>query len=475
MKELLLLIKQAAGQGNRLYLVGGYLRDRLMGRNSRDLDFTVRTAAKKTALNLASALKTSPITLDHENDTYRIIHPLTRQCVDISRMQGPSILADLARRDFTINALASSNLETPFRSIIDPYGGIKDIERKQIRIVSGSVLNDDPIRLIRAFRFSAELNFAIDKKTLSDIRKKVHLIRRSAGERVRDELFKICATDSCARTIMQMDRIRLLTAIIPELESCRHVARRYYGHNGLIKHCLSSVHQMDTIVHMRKKLFGRSAGHLQQHMFSTDLGGIPRFILLKLAALLHDIGKPQTARMIKSRMRFFEHEEKGAQMIRSISDRLKLSRKQSHLLQTIARAHMRPGNLACVEVITDRAIHRFFKDYGDEAVDVLLVSLADRFSYISARTIARKTDRHHTTILKLLHTYYHKKNSILPQKLIDGRTLMSRLNLAESPLIGKLLTDIEEAHVQKKIKTPEQAVTFARGLLADKNPGSSIT
>lgn len=466
MKNILRIVKKIAGAENDIYLVGGCIRDRLLGRKTKDIDFVVSCFPEKIAEKLAKILHAPCITLDEHYRIYRVIHPVSKQYFDFARMQGKTIKEDLKRRDFTINAIAQKINGDNDDNLIDPFEGIKDIKKKKIRFISEKAITEDSLRLLRAFRFAAELAFSIEPGSLKLVKKHSTLIARSASERIREEIGKICICTHSGKTFEQMDTARLLTKIFPELESGRRVARVYYPEGGVLYHSLDSVNQMDFIVQNTSHLFGKIQKNIQNYLNSTSHGVFPLYALLKLAALLHDVGKPSTAKRIKGRLRFFLHEEAGAKIIKYISMRLRMSRKETHLLQTVARAHMRPGNLAYVEEITDRAIHRFFRDYGEEGIAVLLVSLADRFCYISRRKIANKTDRHHRTILTLLNKYFLKKQTILPPKIINGKELMDALHLTESPLIGRLLNAIYEAQSEGLIKTKSQAFDYARTKLA---------
>lgn len=466
LKNIFSAVKKIAGHSNSIYLVGGYVRDTLLGKATKDIDFVVSQSPEKTARKLAEILHAPCITLDEHYRIYRVIHPVSKQYFDFAQMQGKTIEEDLTRRDFTVNAITRNIIGNRDDTLIDPFDGVKDLKKKIIRFISEKAIPDDPVRLIRAFRFASELSFTIEQKSLKFIRKHSALITRSAGERIKDEISKICACSKSGRTFEQMDEARLLTQIFPELESGRRVARVYYPEGGVLHHCLDTVNQMDFIIENTSQLFGKIQKYIHNYLTNSAYSGFPLYASLKLAALLHDIGKPSTAKRIKGRLRFFLHEEAGANIIKHIGMRLRMSRKETHLLQTIARAHMRPGNLAYVEEITDRAIHRFFRDYGEEGIAVLLVSLADRFCYISRRKIGNKTDKHHRTILTLLNKYFLKKQVILPPKIINGQELMDALHLTESPLIGKLLNAVYEAQSEGLIKTKLQAFDYARTELA---------
>ncbi|MFH1380380.1 MAG: HD domain-containing protein [bacterium] len=465
MKHLFKLIEKEAGKNNDVYAVGGYIRDSLLGRTTQDIDFAVAHEPFSLAEKLAHKLNGTCIRLDDVNHIYRVIYPRHHAYIDISPIQGKTIGEDLARRDFTINAMARQLHNGRLSKIIDPFNGKRDLLLKKIQFISTQAVIDDPLRLIRAFRFSAELSFSINPASIALIRTHHALLANSSGERIREELFKILTCKNSGNIIISMDKTNLLTSFIPELEACRNTALEYYPKGGVISHCFESLLQMDYIIAHIRALFGSIRSNIRTYLYQINSGVYPQYVLLKAAALLHDIGKPSSAKIIDGRLRFFLHEDMGAEIIKTISKRLKLSNKQSHLLMLVSRAHMRPGNLAYADNITDRAIHRFFRDYGEYGAAVLLVSLADRFCYISERTIKNKTDRHHLTVLKLLKKYYLKNKILFPPRLINGTQLMRALHIPESVTVGKLLAAIREAQIEGRIHSKSDAVKFAKNKL----------
>jgi poly(A) polymerase len=496
------------------YWVGGPVRDRLLGRPCHDWDL-VTPHAKKLAQAVARKTRSKLITLDDQYRIYRLIQgELT---VDFAEMHGKTIEEDLGRRDFTINAMAipitdpsvaviasppfrRSNLSTTRHDrllrlhesprndgndgldgdrLIDPFGGQRDLQKKTIRAVSQKAFTEDPLRLLRAYRFSAQFGFSIDPKTHGWIKKNHRLLQagKVARERVREELLRLANQEGAAETIRAMDQSGLLTAIFPEIEAGRRVALAYYGKGGVVKHLLNSVQNVEWIL---RKVRGDLpflwnspvvAEKLKNYILSP-LGGFPRLAYLKVAALLHDIGKPATAEMIRGRLRFFGHEEVGAKITQSVLSKLRFSRLECQGIQAWVRHHMRLGNLAASGRVTDKAIARYFRDLGEDGPGMLIVSLGDHYDYLARAQWGKGKDPVEKTAITLLNRYWLQQQTINPQKLINGHDLIRACRVKPGPLIGKLLEAIQDAQIEGRLHSKTEALFYAKTWLQGQKPPS---
>jgi len=495
MEKLLKLISNFASRSNRnVFLVGGFLRDLLLGRETKDLDFVPEGNAEKFASNFASEAGGSFVLLDEKNKVYRVVKQRISKKkgkeifnLDFSQMRGEKIEDDLLLRDFTINAMAArldiveeklrtfTGVKLPRESIIDPGGGMVDLRKKLIRKISSRIFNDDPLRLLRGYRLAATLGFTIEKETENEIKQRVNLIKRVARERIRDELFKILSIPQSYRYIRRLNRVGLLSRIIPEMEMMKEGPENYYHREGLWGHSLETLKSLEEILEGLTKLFPGVSGKILTHLEGGIYGGVERKTLLKWAAIFHDIGKPKTVRREEGRVRFFGHEEAGTSLVIEIMERLKFSNKAIKIVDRMIESHMRPGNLSETPRLTDRAIHRFFRDLSDEGVDTLLLSLADRYSYLKtgldlnkelALEMSRKSiKKHEKTVKKMLSKYYYHKERILPKPLVRGDEVMERFDLPQGPVIGKLLKRVEEAQAGGKLKNREEALQFLKKIL----------
>jgi len=497
MEKLLKLLLNFIDKSNRkVFLVGGSLRDLLLGRETKDFDLVPEGDAERFARNFASEVGGSFVLLDEKNKIYRVVkQKISRKQgkqifnLDFSQMHGKKIKEDLLLRDFTIDAMAvrldeikgkPGILRRPKllrKLIVDPSGGIEDLEKKVVRRTSGKIFDDDPLRLLRGYRLAATLEFAIEKKTEGKIKQKVNLIKRVARERIRDELFKILSAPQSHRYFRRLYRIGLLDRIVPEIEIMKKRPENYYHREGLWGHSLETLKSLEEILANLVELFPRMYGKIKGHLDEKISGEVERRSLLKWAAIFHDIGKPKTVKREEGRVRFFGHEEAGTSLVMEIMQRLKFSNKAIKIVQKTVEHHMRPGNLSEAPRLTDRAIHRFFGDLSEEGVDTLLLSLADRYSYRKilpernkklAIEISRKSLRKHEQIVKkMLNKYYYHKERILPKPLVRGDDIMESFNLPQGPLIGKLLKIVEEAQVGGKLTNREEALQFLKKILEE--------
>jgi len=377
-----------------VYLVGGALRDALLKRPFKDIDLAVPPSAdfKEKTRRLARKLGASCFPLDEENQIYRLTQRKAPFCqLDLMPFVGGSLETDLKRRDFTINALAlkltPAAVFTPDKKtggfklrldrakVTDLAGGLKDLAAKKVSPVSKEIFTDDPVRLLRAFRVAAALDFTITPEALKAVKKHSALIASTAQERVREELMRLLESPVSHKWLALMHKHGLLCAIFPDLAAQESCATAYYGKGGVLTHTLLVVERMDF-------LFENLAACLPGCKKVAELMPAPR--TLKFAALLHDIAKPPKAAMIKGRLRFFGHEEYGAIMTEKVMEQLRFSREDIRLVSRIIGTHLRPGNLAANDFISDRAMFRFFRTMGEYTVPLLALSWADHASYVSA-------------------------------------------------------------------------------------------
>jgi poly(A) polymerase len=303
-----------------------------------------------------------------------------------------NIRQDLARRDFTINAMAvelKSIMEGhPDFKVLDPFKGRQGLEKRHIEVVSKTAFNEDPARLLRAVRLAAELEFSLSPGTETLVRRDNQLISRIAGERVREELLRILSTDRAGRFVRRLDDLGLLTAIIPELESSRGVEQPKEHHWDVLDHSIETVSTVDFLLRRASWEHAPSwsldavpwSEKLEMHFSSAVGSGSSRASLLKLAALLHDIAKPETRILANDRVRFFGHTEQGAEKSVHILERLRFSNKEIKLVELMVRYHLRPTQMSHEGMPTPRAIYRYFRDTGTNGIDILFLSLADHLA-----------------------------------------------------------------------------------------------
>lgn len=457
--------------------VGGFLRDALAGRESRDIDLTVRGDAPALARRLAGTLGGTFVPLDEERGIARIVlqDGGSHVHLDIASLQGDP-QADLSRRDFTVDAM-SLPLDELLRPgwrlhLLDPFGGMDDLDRGVVRAVRPDVFQEDGLRLIRAVRLAASLGFAIEPATAEMIRARAPLIRTVSGERVRDEFLAILSNREAGRLVYLLDDLRLLTAVVPELEDGRGVTQPKEHYWDVLTHNIETV---GTVQRLLAREYDPAwvvdqvpwDHELEAHFAESGGDGVTRATLLKLAGLLHDVAKPRTKSLeADGRMRFFGHHTEGAAMVREVLNRLRASRRVVTSVHTMVEHHLRPGQMSQGEALaTPRAVYRFFRRAGDVAVDTLYLNLAD---YLSARGPLLEREEwalYARKVRHILETARHQEERPAPARMVDGHELMASLGLSPGPVIGRLLETVREAQATGEVATKEEALELARALL----------
>lgn len=468
------------------YLVGGALRDAVLGRALTDIDLAA-SDARSAARRLAKNLKASLVCLDEKHQVFRVV--LGKRHVDIAALQG-RLEDDLRRRDFTLNALAlplSSDFprEIPLEKIIDLRGGLQDIQRKHLRAESAMGFHDDPLRILRAFRIAAQLDFVIEPRTLGLIKKCAKRVSEPAGERLRAELLALASVPGCSRWLSLMDDNGVLTSLFKELEDARRCALVYYGKGGVLKHSLDTAARADFLLNNVPSVYPETAASIQDYLHSRSTDLSPHKAVLILAALLHDIAKASTAKRLKGRLRFFGHDIKGAAMASALLKRLRFSGEEIACVNAVITHHLRPGNLAAGGSLTDKAAYRFFRDTDPYSASLLLVCWSDHASYLPETTLlrslsharskpdarglskvrppeARKTLYHLQVISHLLNRFFAPAIKPLPDPLIDGHGVMRLLGIPPGPQVGRLLEKLRETQALGHVKTRADAERFLR-------------
>jgi tRNA nucleotidyltransferase/poly(A) polymerase len=479
-----------------VWLVGGAIRDAALGRPIGDLDLACRDARGLAAL-IARAFKGTLVTLDAENAVYRLVLPPVRgralKQIDVAEILGRDIGEDLKRRDFTANAVAlpltarlpPASAEGEF---LDPRGGLADIARGVLRCEDEGPFKDDPLRLLRAFRISAQTGLKLDADTTALVKKHRRLIRKPAGERVQAEMLALCAVPGASGGLRAMDECGLLTALFEDLEPARRCAEDYYGAGGVLKHTLDVCARADFLLSHFPKIYPDLARGFDEYLAARASGGVPQRAVLMLAALLHDVAKPETARTVDGRLRFFEHDTLGAVRAGQILRDLRFSREHVDTVSAIVRHHLRPGHLvASGAPVTEKAAYRFFRDLGDDAPGLLAVCWADHASYLPEARLrrllgaacgdppradlsrvrpedSRKTVRHLQLVSHLLRRYFDQDRAPVPKRLLDGVEVMKALKIPPGPRVGDILERLREAQAEGEVRDRAQALAFIAGL-----------
>jgi putative nucleotidyltransferase with HDIG domain len=451
-----------------LFLVGGFLRDTLLNKSGHDFDFALERGAIAFARTLAKNIKGAFVLLDQEHGCARVVKKTAAgiETFDFADFRAPTLKGDLTHRDFTINAFAlkinglSADTEM-VENILDFSGGLKDLKARRLRMVRATTFKEDPLRLLRSFSLRAQLDFTIEAKTLAQIKKDTPLLRNVARERILDEFFKVLQSPRAADNLRAMDKISLLEQVIPQITIMYRVKQGGYHHLDVWPHSLETVAQLENVF-----VEYANDAEVNAYLDETLAGTRTRRGLLKLAALLHDIGKPQTRKKEKDRMSFHSHEHVGKGISRSVAKLMMLSSRERMMLEDIVLWHLRPGYLSNFKKPSERAVFRYFRDTKDEAAAVALLSIADQRS--TRGPLSSKTNEtHHLKICRqLIEQFFAAKKEKPFVCLINGNDLIKKLKIKPGPIFGKIIQGVEEAQATGKITTKDEALALAKKILA---------
>lgn len=460
-----------AARGTPAYLVGGAVRDLLLGRETHDLDVSVPGPAAPLARAFADRMGGAFFVMDEEYDVARAIFDKdgAREIVDVARVRGGSIQQDLATRDLTINAMAVdlASWDGSPGSVIDPFGGRADLAARRLRAVSADSFRHDPVRMLRAVRFEAELAFALDPGTAGLIRDQGALLQGAPGERVRDELVRIVSANDSLRQLQRLDSLGLLSQVLPELDPLRGVAQSPPHVYDVFEHTLHAVAAAEEAekAGYANLAQGAFAAQLQAHFHRTTSADRKRRDLLRLALLFHDTGKPATRTVEATRrVRYLGHETVSAGLAVTALRRLRFSNDEIALVTTIVANHMRPI-LLVLSGLSDRAIHRFFRATGDAGVDIAVHAWCDQRATYGAPMPPQVDSDIQSVLGRLLDRYYHAHARVVaPPPLVNGQDLIDQLALSPGPQIGALLAAIREAQAEGRVLNRGDALALAADL-----------
>ena len=460
------------------YLVGGSVRDWLLSaKPGQDIDIAVSGDPEAIAREIAGRFGGTVVPLSPAHGIVRVAVPADDGAedgpwnIDVDGFTG-TIEEDLARRDFSVNAMAVPLAGRPsLDSLIDMFGGRADLATKTIRALGPTVFQDDPGRLMRAVRLAGQLKFRVEPGTSKLIAADAGLLASVSPERIREEFLTILSLDGAKGQIEVLDHFGLFEQVIPELQTAKGVDQpnmHYWDVWGHTMHTLEAA-ELITKGHQNSPIYScvpwtpDSKAHFEQH--ATD--GHTRGTLLKLAALFHDIAKPQTKSQDETgRTRFFGHSEQGAEIAIQRLTHLRISSKGIEMVAKMVEQHLRPtGMKGGDDWPTNRAIHRYFRDVGDVAIDTLYLSLADYLGAKGPDLVHEEWRNHAKMVGHILHIGTSEPVSPVAPRLITGNDLMTLFDLQPGPEIGAVLERVEEARSVGEIETKEQALEMAANAL----------
>ncbi len=457
--------KLVASRGQEAFLVGGFLRDRLLGRDPPDLDLAVPEGAIALSRELGDLLGGSAFPLDQARDVGRVLlaGDGREYRLDVASLEGRSIEEDLSRRDFTVNALAI-DLQTPLDggTLMDPRGGLQDLEDRVLRAVSEGAFRDDPLRLVRGIRLAGELGLRPESQTEAWMRRDAALLSRVAGERLRDELVRILSLERSHFYVGQLFRLGMASAIFPSLPPVR----------SLGSHAVRTVEALQHLLAQQASEGGDPGTatawlRVDRHLGRRISGGRTRLTLLKMVAFLHHL--PPTSN---------DHPpdpQSTARGLEAALRRLRLSTLEVRRGTRVHRALSEAWGLTGGEPPGPVEIHRFYRETGGAGVEAVLLSLAD---WMGARDSGRVEGALWGVRLNragyLLAAWFEDRESILPQPLLDGEDLLRHLPGVSGPAIGELLRATWEAQADGRVAHREEALALAERIWRGMRPGQEV-
>jgi poly(A) polymerase len=448
--------------GEPVWVVGGAVRDRLLGRTTDDVDLAASGDVEGLARRLAKANGAAVFPLSEAFGAWRVSARDGAWQADLMPLEGETIERDLERRDFTVNAMAEP-LEGG--EIVDPRGGRADLEARRLRLVSETAIADDPLRIMRLARLSVELNLDVEESTRAAAQAGAGRLGEVAAERVFAELKRILAGAQPYLGIALLDGLGALEVVLPELTDQHGVEQNKYHHLDVYGHSLEVLTKVTELESDLSPLGGHAdaAAAVMAEPLADEL---TRGEALRFGALLHDAAKPQTrGQTPEGRVTFIGHDERGAEMTRAALGRLRASEKLQAHVAGLTRHHLRLGFLVRRAPLSRREVHAYLRACEPVEVDVTLFSVADRLA-TRGHKAEEAISRHLELARELLGEALRWRAEGPPRPLVRGNDLAAELSVPPGPELGRLLGELEAAQFAGEIATQEEAVARAREVLA---------
>jgi poly(A) polymerase len=453
-----------SGPARPVWLVGGALRELLSGRPAADLDVAVGGGALDLGRRLAGALGARFVVLDAGRGAGRIVGGAGAPTLDLVDLRAPTLDGDLRARDFTVNALAVA-LEALLRDgrapVLDPTGGLADLGERVVRPCAVSAIADDPLRALRGVRLALRPGWRLHPSAEAAIAAAAPRVAAVAPERLRTELAGILATPVAGVGLRTLDRLGVVPVLLPESRAMRQTVQPLPHRFDVWEHSLRTVEGVDALLGDLDALAPWGPA-LREHLAEALGDGLTRREVLKLAALLHDVAKPETRAEAAGRVRFIGHDAVGATRAGSIAERLRLSRRASRVLERLVAEHLRPMHLAQAGEITRRARFRFFRALGDEARDLLLLALADAAALDGDSPLAVWAGPGGAVVRALMAGLDAEVAARAEPPLLRGEEVMAAFGLPPGPEVGRLLALAREAQGLGVVRTGAEALAYLR-------------
>jgi putative nucleotidyltransferase with HDIG domain len=453
------IILEILPENAHAYIVGGYLRDFVLNIKTYDIDYVIiGVDIIEFGKTFANKVQGHFVLLDEKNEIIRVVLSDKIHYVDFAKCIGNTIEEDLSRRDFSINAMA---YDIKNHKLIDIYKSLDDIKNKTVRIFDAQNILDDPLRILRAYRFASKYDFEIEENSQKILNKNYKLINQNkiAKERIQIEFLKLLEGKNSAKTIEKMKNNEFLYEIFSELKLQENIPPNSHHHLQLIDHSIETVNQLE-------KLICEEPEWVKNHINQDFIPGISRLAFLKLATLLHDLGKPETWEIEpeSGRHRFIKHDEIGAKMAQKMLKKLKYSNNQIKYITKLIKNHIYPSHLLQSNA-SEKAVFRMFRRLQEETVDTILLAKADRLSAKGEEITATIVKKNMQGLCELMEKYKTVKETLKPlEKLLSGDEIMGILNIKADKNLGNIIKELKEAQLSGDVITRDDAIKFVLSL-----------
>jgi poly(A) polymerase len=468
---------RAALAGKPAWLVGGTLRDRALGLSTADVDVVVDGDPAEAARAVArAASQATCFALSQEFGSWRVVARDSSWQVDVEPLRGGSVEADLALRDFTVNAVAEP---IDGGAPIDPLGGLADLAARRLRVAAPRAFADDPLRVLRLVRIVAELGLEPEDETLRGGCAHARALTGCSPERVFLELRRIVAAPKALRGLELLGKLGATAVVLPELEALRGVEQSRFHHSDVYGHTLEVLEETIALTSACADdgsdpgaLLGAHRGKVAAVLAEPLANELTRGDALRWGALLHDAAKPLTreVRPPDGRVTFIGHDSRGAELAREVLERLRASDRLRGHVAALVRHHLRLGFLVHEpQPLSRRTVFAYLRACSPVEVDVTLLSIADRLATRGDHA-EESIERHMRVARGLLADALRWRAEGPPRPLVRGDELAAELGIAAGPRLGELLEELAEAHYAGDVATREQALAYARAREAGPRP-----
>ncbi|MDQ2676051.1 MAG: HD domain-containing protein [Actinomycetota bacterium] len=450
------------------WVVGGAVRDALLGREVIDVDLAVDPGREEAnARAVAKAAGGVAFQLSEDFGTWRVEARDHSWHLDVTRLRADGIDADLRLRDFTVNAVAIP-LNDLDAEPVDPTGGVADAESGVLRAASEDAFADDPLRLVRAARIAGTLGFEIEPQTIERARAEAARAQEPAGERRLAELRLLISGEEPLRCLELLDELRATAGVLPELEALRGVEQNPNHHLDVHGHTVEVLRQLLVVESGLDRYAGASADDVRA-LLAQPLGdGFTRGDGLRLGALLHDAGKPATKGSHGGYVTFIGHDSVGAEIVDEALARLKAGRALRRYVAGLTRHHLHLGFMVHERPLPRRRLFDYLRKCGDVAPDVTLLTAADRMSARGAGPVAapEMIEAHLDLVREVLPDALEWQRSGPPGLPLPGDELAREAGIEPGPRLGELIAEIQAAIFAGEVEGRDEVITHARETLA---------